>query len=1292
MTANVVQIVISRNIVGIVFDRELDFVSRATIAYADWNIRAGNAGTDGEDRSSGFFGRNPAEVLNRIAGGERVNVTRVYQGGIGGMVALELEKEIPHSTVMYVTYVPSQGGGLRADGQLVRGVIGRRVVARRFTERPVFMLGSINEGTCTFMFDARLRSTALPDVSSLRVTINGFRARVLTSGRLVSRVFARFGVFRRDLGGATVRASYVPLVNQMVHETTGVGVGGIGNVPMVVLKEGSQSPAARPLVQGARLTDATTIEILFTQALAVGFVPAASRVEVWVQAEGSSQRVITNVSALRISGNKMIVTLQSAVTGNDRVDVSYSPDPTGSFARSTTGVPVKGFVGEPVTNNLQRTRQPPVGPRVPVVYPRAGIDAYRNYIDIRYQGAANERSVPDASSFSVSIAGASASIASVTVRGSVVRLSMNDTVSPGQAVLVSYSVPSMNRIENLAGDLAASFTDVAAINRTEDESVPTTVSVYVNEDFLTVVYTEALDVLSVPPVSAYTLKVNGMVEAIASVSISGASVDMRLDEAVTAADVVTLSYVKPVSGKVRDTNENEVEGFTDIPVENRTAREGFPPGLAAATITGNHIVLLFNELLDRSSAPPPSTFTVTIDGASVAVERVYVTVFSGRANIIIARDVEVGEDVRLSYDPPDENGLQDLGGEPVRALDDVRVTNTRLFGVGPDGRPITTIAKPPGFDENFPCGTPTRQTFQNTDPGAPGPVVGEDEDVFEWAKQNWPPCPYYEGDERVPLVDEGGKMRSYPDGPDYFPQTGVLLEWEDLEDEQGGRYNIYKRDLGAGVFGYIGSSDDSAFLDDNITPNLAITPVSGGNYISGTNPGCALWFQGRVFFSAFDRNLRAIVASSPSEGGSIRFDRSEPSAPSDAIIRELGSRRGGGVRHLMASQDMIAMTSGEEQQVSGGDDGITPRSLTARVGSAIGVSHVPPIMAREYILMVSYSRNAVWMVRPVFDQGGFETNELTLLVEDIFRGRRIVDWAWADAHSLLFVVMDDGTFFVLLFQPEEEIYAWSHHEIQGGRVKSVAAAYGATTGDAVYFVVERLEGFTEEVQQGLCNLAYLDRPVGYFDAWPWQNNYARFAQCSELQAIRGEPGAPDGIEKIFLGEWMGYEETARVVEYLRGRGFQRNVVTLDSPAGIDVIPEDELDYVVYDEGSPVDPTWLPGSSGYSVLIFSQSPGGQRQGEFQGVGCLGSFVRDIDRTQGCVQRYRIVGDGPAARAASAGRIAETPLPYDVPVGGLAGPGGTPGNLPIGTEIISGQRLQRSVEIMELGDALEREFQD
>ena len=103
---------------------------------------------------------------------------------------------------------------------------------------------------------------------------------------------------------------------------------------------------------------------------------------------------------------------------------------------------------------------------------------------------------------------------------------------------------------------------------------------------------------------------------------------------------------------------------------------------------------------------------------------------------------------------------------------------------------------------------------------------------------------------------------------------------------------------------------------------------------------------------------------------------------------------------------------------------------------------------------MSYSRKSIWMVRPTFDAGGFETNELTLLVKDMFRDRRIVDWAWASEASTLFVVMDDGTFFSLLFQPEEEIFAWTHHEIELSTVRSVAVAHGALTGEAVYFAVE----------------------------------------------------------------------------------------------------------------------------------------------------------------------------------------------------------------------------------------------
>jgi uncharacterized repeat protein (TIGR02059 family) len=56
-----------------------------------------------------------------------------------------------------------------------------------------------------------------------------------------------------------------------------------------------------------------------------------------------------------------------------------------------------------------------------------------------------------------------------------------------------------------------------------------------------------LDALSVPASTAYTVRVNGSVRPVSSVSIAGLEVTLTLSPGVVAGDAVTVSYTAPTS-------------------------------------------------------------------------------------------------------------------------------------------------------------------------------------------------------------------------------------------------------------------------------------------------------------------------------------------------------------------------------------------------------------------------------------------------------------------------------------------------------------------------------------------------------------------------------------------------------------------------------------------------------------------------------------------------------------------------------------------------------------------------
>ena len=101
-------------------------------------------------------------------------------------------------------------------------------------------------------------------------------------------------------------------------------------------------------------------------------------------------------------------------------------------------------------------------------------------------------------------------------------------------------------------------------------------SVAVDGETLTLTYNEPLDEGSVPPVTAFAVAVDGATGQIDEVSVNGSSVLLTLASAVTASDLITLSYAVPSNlalPRIRDVAGNEAPSFRKTAAINLTTSD-----------------------------------------------------------------------------------------------------------------------------------------------------------------------------------------------------------------------------------------------------------------------------------------------------------------------------------------------------------------------------------------------------------------------------------------------------------------------------------------------------------------------------------------------------------------------------------------------------------------------------------------------------------------------------------------------------------------------------------------------
>lgn len=272
------------------------------------------------------------------------------------------------------------------------------------------------------------------------------------------------------------------------------------------------------------------------------------------------------------------------------------------------------------------------------------------------------------------------------------------------------------------------------------------------------------------------------------------------------------------------------------------------------------------------------------------------------------------------------------------------------------------------------------------------------------------------------------------------------------------RYNVYKLGTG-GLYGYIGQSDGTAFKDDNITPDLTLSPPEAATPFAGASdyPSTCTYIEQRRCFAATDNRPQNVwMTRSATEGN---LSQSVPVRDNDAIIFRIASTQQNRIRHLVPLVDLIALTIGGEWRIyAANTDAMTPASITPKIQSYVGANNVQPVLAESSIL---YAQAKGGHVREFAYSGTgingatYNTNDVSILAPHLFDGYSVVDMAFSRTASCptAWCVRSDGILLGMTYVPSQNVRAWHWHETEG-RFESVACVAEGNE-EPVYAVVVR---------------------------------------------------------------------------------------------------------------------------------------------------------------------------------------------------------------------------------------------
>ena len=160
------------------------------------------------------------------------------------------------------------------------------------------------------------------------------------------------------------------------------------------------------------------------------------------------------------------------------------------------------------------------------------------------------------------------------------------------------------------------------------------------------------------------------------------------------------------------------------------------------------------------------------------------------------------------------------------------------------------------------------------------------------------------------------------------------------------------------------------------------------------------------------------------------------------------------VRHLLGLRKLLALTTGAEFTISGGDTGLSAKTVQAVPEGYDGTAIVPPVVVGNSAVYVQARGNRVSSFGYSLNADGFAADDLTLFSAHLFKGKELTNVAYQKVpDSIVWYVRDDGILLGLTYNPTQQLVGWHWHDTDGTFESCTEVAEGSE--DVLYVVVRR---------------------------------------------------------------------------------------------------------------------------------------------------------------------------------------------------------------------------------------------
>jgi hypothetical protein len=298
------------------------------------------------------------------------------------------------------------------------------------------------------------------------------------------------------------------------------------------------------------------------------------------------------------------------------------------------------------------------------------------------------------------------------------------------------------------------------------------------------------------------------------------------------------------------------------------------------------------------------------------------------------------------------------------------------------------------------------------------------------------------------------------------------ISWADIAGADA--YNVYK--FSGGLYGYVGQTAGTSFVDDNITADVSKTPPLYDALFASSNnyPGAVSYFEQRRCFAGTITEPQNIWMTKSGTESNMTY--SLPTLDTDSISFRVAAREANTIRHIVPLNNLVLLTSSAEWRVTSvNSDALTPGTISVKPQSYIGASNVQPVIVNNNLIYGAARGGHMRELAYNWQASGYITGDLCLRAPHLFDGYTVTDLAYAKAPTpIVWCVSSNGRLMGLTYVPEQQVGAWHRHDTDGFFESCCVVAEGDE--DRLYVVVKRtIGGVTKR---------FVERMASYFFATP----------------------------------------------------------------------------------------------------------------------------------------------------------------------------------------------------------------